>query len=383
MPASVVSTLGQREQQLDRLAYTWTVDRQAKVAARSPEDIHSMQQAGADQIAALYQKRGIKDPKMIQRAIDGGNTALAKTFGGASYRSSATWRFVRDGAQVLVSGARQIADSSTQYRQFYSKSDGVVVPDTLAVSATQSFRPPNPFAWASPGDAVRYRCPFLGQSLDVFPEHFATLMNLNPLAMYGAQWALTSTTPDAWVLQTQVKEGTLSPFTVQMTLSRTHDGAPSEIKVQGRGYTETFQVRSYRRYQGSWISDRVAYVDDRPNIENATQLFTLQSVEPSEAVRLSPSPSESVIDYRLLGPNFVNPHAFFPRLSEEQQKEIVHYRWTGNFPSLEELKPLLNKQHPGEAAPDPGKSASLPLLGGLMALVGGVWMFKRRGSASA
>jgi len=96
---------------------------------------------------------------------------------------------------------------------------------------------------------------------------------------------------------------------------------------------------------------------------------------------LLPPPRQQVIDYRLLGSNFINPHAFLARLDDEQEKQVVLYQWPGQFPNVADLKHLRDKQHPGESTPDPIKSASLPFVGGLMCLVGGVWMFKRRGSA--
>jgi len=69
--------------------------------------------------------------------------------------------------------------------------------------------------------------------------------------------------------------------------------------------------------------------------------------------------------------------------TQRMSNNVVYYAWTGNFPSIEQLKALYNKQHPGEASPDPKKTSSLPFIGGLMMLVGGVWMFRRRGGSSS
>ena len=71
--------------------------------------------------------------------------------------------------------------------------------------------------------------------------------------------------------------------------------------------------------------------------------------------------------------------------------KIVSYRWTGKFPSDTEVTRIHEKQHPGEASPDMGQSgagsatsaanmigSAMPFAGGVLCLVGGVWMFKQR-----
>ncbi len=378
LPVALTQAVEHREEHLSHVVYTWSVARQEQVVAKPPQQIQQMQKDDAEWIPKMLRERGVTDPNIIQQSVDSQLRTIPEHWKGATYNSINTWRLLRNGTQTLVDGVKDFGDSRAGYRQFYSGSSSLIV---NRLSQSSSGTPPqaNPFAWVAPGDAVRYRCPLLGKSLDLSPGHFVTLMNLNPLAMYDAHWTVASTSADNWVLKSQVKQGPLSPLTIRLTLDRAHDAAPAEVAITGSNYVETFRVLEYQRYQGEWICSKVTYTDELPKIDTVKQAFQLQGIIPSQPDELAVQPSQPVEDYRLLGPNFIPSRQFFPTISKEQQPQIIYYDWKGQFPSIDELKRLYHQQHPGEATPDPKSSASLPFVGGLLCLVGGLWMFKRRG----
>ena len=124
--------------------------------------------------------------------------------------------------------------------------------------------------------------------------------------MYGVKWNWLSATPETWQFASQVEHGNFAPFIIHLALSREHDGAPSDVQVTRKGLSVTVSVLEYQRYQGLWISSKVAITEEAPGVQTIKQVWTLKGVVPSQPIAVAlPQPSQlSVVsDYRLSGDN--------------------------------------------------------------------------------
>ncbi len=181
------------------------------------------------------------------------------------------------------------------------------------------------------------------------------------------------------VIQSQVNLGEDQKSVVRVTLDRSDDDAPTTIEVTKPYRKTVVSATHYRKYNNVWICDRASYLDEVQSILTVKQDWVLNKQTPSQPFKV-PGPKHILVDdYRLMGPTIVtNGLPFNPTRAEAGS--LVHYFWKGSFPSLSELKNLHDLQYPGESTPDSVKTgSSLPFIGGMMCLVGGVWMFKRRG----
>lgn len=377
LPPTVADEMKQREQRLRHLTYDWNLTADKQTSLWSPKQIQEAVQQLQKNSTAEYKANGESDEE-TQRLVHETVQSFLKITKGSSFRYSDTWRFEQGGQAVLVTGSIQHSkDMTLKYRQYYDGETAMVVFDGARAADGTALSGADPAAWGTSGESVRQFSPIF-HGLNLLPEHFATLIGLNALAMHNAQWSLVSTTPDAWVLEAQVQNEN-TPLTIRMTLSRGHDSIPEDIQIKSPSSTENFHAESYRRYQGDWIADKVVYSHTVPGHFSLKQTWELQDVKPSQALVLK-MPYRPVHDYRLMGQNLTSEAV--QNAEEQRSHKVVHYIWKGHFPSVDELKGFQDKEHPGEGTPDPNKAASLPFVGGLMCLVGGVWMFKRRGSTS-
>jgi hypothetical protein len=383
VPQAVVSECRQRNQQMNTATYNWEVERQEMVAPVPSQSVPQMRKRLTDGLIKILHERGMTNPTTVQRDVESMTGQITTQWKGADYNSLTTWQFIRNGQQVFVDGSKDVGGSQTSYRQFYSGDDCVV--DNYATSSSNQVGPHrNPFVWAAASNAVMYRCPLLGQSLDLSPGHFVTLMSLNPLNMFGGHWTLQTTTDKDWVVQAHVNQGVLSPATVEMSLSRTHNAAPDQIIITGIGYVETIKALHYRQYQGAWICDKATYVKEIPGNDTLKEAFILKDVNLNGQINFQLAPTRSVEDYRLLGADFIDPLQFIPAPTAQQATEVVYYSWGGHFPTIDELQRLYSKEHPGEGRPDPdGPTSMLPTIGGLACLIGGILTYRRRGKNDA
>lgn len=382
LPQAMIDALQQREQSLAHYTFNWQVDYKETDSGESPQEIAEKQRAAEEQIPAQLRKRGITDESFIRQQVQSLVQHYADQAKPISYNSSTPWQIARSGDETLVTGVRQLLagpgnGSSEYYRQYYNKDAAIVINDKTEING-DSAKPGDSYAWASFGDSVRYRTLYQG-GLGLIPEHFVVLTGLNPLTIYGAHWSLISETVDSWKLATEVTQRNWPQFHIEATLSRSHGGAPSQILVRSGRETLRLDTLNFRLAHGTWLCEKVKISDDSPGVTKI-QLWSLVGIEPTKAINLTYTGSSFVHDYRLLGPD-LNAR-IEPVLQPQQQSSLVVYRWPGHFPSLAELKQIHDHMHPGEATPDPGKSASLPFVGGLLCLVGGVWMFKRRGGGA-
>ena len=378
LPQSVVDTLKQREQHLSNSAFSWNRAIKEEDMGISPQQAQSMRASMQKNWEGVYRKQGMTDENMIRDSSRIMSDRLLKMMQGGLISYSNTWHFDRDGQRTLVKGTVQnIIGAVNDYSQLYDGTAMLVVNDQSRVAEGGSVSPGDPAVWQYPGDSIRYSIPQpLG--LQLMPEHFAMLTGSMPLEIRGLDWNVVSATAGEWSLKARTKDGhDAEPLTVTMTLDRNHDNVPTEIRVKHYRWSEEFRSENLRHYQGEWITDKAIYTKEVPQSARVQQTWTLQSIAPTKPIVVELQHVRLVHDYRLLKGN-VNRKTI--RIAEMQHRRgIVYYPWVGRIPSLEELKALDKRQHPGEATPDPKTSSSLPFAGGLLCLVGGVWMFKRRG----
>lgn len=381
-PQAISNVLDIREKNLSHLTFDWQNVYKEDDAPVPPQQIKAQQQSAEQQLPAQLKRLGITDEEGIKKEVQAMVEHYAEAGKAASYNSTTKWNFQHYGDQILVNGVRRLdGQGSTQsasqyYRQFYDKNAGLIINDRNDINNISS-QTIGSFAWASPSSSPCYRAPF-ADSLDLIPEHFVMLLSLNPLTMYGAHWKVISETPEDWTLTTEVIQDDWQPFHITLTLSRSHGGAPARIETIVGDNKESIivQTKSYRRYQEEWIADNVHVSDKWPGLEK-DQTWLLTDMKPSHPITVL-APEKDVQDYRLV-PTVLHG-TVRPQLDGAERGDVISYKWPGKFPSLNELKKLRQQHNPGESSPDPGKtSAALPFLGGVFCLVGGVWMFKRRG----
>ncbi len=255
-------------------------------------------------------------------------------------RFTQTWSFTRYDKQMLVSGIREGGTIKMNYMQYYDGPNGVLVNGANTAGDTHVASIP-PQVWGNTGESYRWREPFQS-GLNLTPEHFAMLMGTNPLSMYGASWTLLSKTPRAWTLRAKVLPG-LAPtdttaFSVELTLSRRLGGAPARIVWTQDKRAVTFQAQGFRRQGTAWVCDKLEVTEDYPGICTNHQTWTLQSEQPSSPITAPVAMRSQVMDYRLIGLNL--PTDDYLSAAQDRPKDVVTYPWSGQFPSLEDLKSL-------------------------------------------
>lgn len=377
LPQSVSDGLQRHDSISQQTTFVWQLSEETQHTAMRPDELASNQKQLEKSYAAIYRRTGVTDEAQIRKLVQQNISLFTKAVGQSTISYSNSWRFVRDHQRLLISGAVQHTSRSTYaYRQFYDGSAALLVEDDDQTAGPHARSMSAPVIWRTSGESICNFAPVV-QGLNVLPEHLAMLTGLNPLAMHGAQWKLVSTTPDTWTLKAQVEHAD-TPVDVQIILDRKHDNIPAEIQMITGKASETFTAQGFRQYQGGWICDKALYKKDVPGVVSATQQWVLQSLEPSKLISVNLPQRLQVHDYRLMGPDL--NWQDIQNADTPNSKHLVYYSWPGQFPNLDELRQMYQKQHPGEASPDPGKtSSSLPFVGGLLCLVGGVWMFKRRG----
>lgn len=302
------------------------------------------------------------------------------------------WAFERRHNSLLVSGSERFGPHFIgKYQHYYNDNAGLIVNEGSRDSAGKIIHVVDPVVWGCPGNCSDYRTSSKS-GLTLLPEEISLLTGSNPLNLYNAKWALQSTTAHLWILETEVTKGEDAPFSVQMGLDRDHGGIPAFISITGHRWSTNLRSSSFKQYRGYWITERLELKDQMPGFREGRQEWTLQSIKPSTISSVVVPPHRIIHDYRLLGQMLTDDDVL--GAEEHRNRNIIYYRWSGSFPSIGQLKELRQKLYPGEAAPDLGQSGStslgalasasnvigsaLPFAGGVLCLVGGIWMFKQR-----
>ncbi len=379
LPVGIATALSNREQHFSHCTFQWSLSSKTTISLGNVT-VAQMRKTARLGLISRYKKQGITSQEQVDRMLQQDLREVDAYQKPILIHSIDDYRFVRDGNKTSVSGTRAEIGYGAKYLQLYEGSNGLVVNNGIVSSGT---KPPlqMPVVWNSPGDATRYISPFQ-VSLGVMPEHFASLIGLNPLRMYGAVWQEVSEDATFAVVQSQIDNTALGPLHIQITLNKNYGYAPTLIEVSGVGqpWSKVFAMQHYIISHGYWISDVVEVTDNEPSIKTTHESWMLKQVDYTSQPEVIAS--QPVADYRLLGSD-LSTSDVSQGTTQRMSNNVVYYAWTGNFPSIEQLKALYNKQHPGEASPDPKKTSSLPFIGGLMMLVGGVWMFRRRGGSSS
>ncbi len=399
IPAKLAGSLSQKEKQFDQSTFHWQMSYKEIDAGESAQEISEKQKAVVEHLPDQLKSLGITDKAGIDAQVKAMVDHIAEAGQGATFSSSTDWAFIRKDAGTLVSGIRQLdklnsKNSTAQnFRQYYSGTSGLIFNDTVTIDG-QPVKPIDPVVWANSSDSIRLPNPAIG-SLGIEPEHFVLLMALNPLSIYSNAWHLSSETPKLWKLEAVRKQTGTPPVSIKITLSKSHGNLPEEIEVNtnsGQGVVKAL-VTEYSIYKGLPVVSRVVLTEHESSVEKI-QTWHLISIQPSTPISLAYSGTNPIHDFRLAGTDL--PQLSEGSLTKQEAAAVVLYRWPGHLPSLDELKKMYQKQHPGEAAPDPGQSSSaspsagtpvsasnmissaLPFAGGVLCLVGGVWMLKNR-----
>ena len=368
LPAALTANLVQREQRLGETTLAWKITSHASLDANMRKH-----------------DRNSLTPERLPPIING----------------VALWHIAMKGSSTLVSGSGLNSLPKIVppvYSQFYDGDVGVVVQNpvygTLKNRAGKSIRinvASGPEVWSSPGDSRLYPCPS-SLSLNLAPAHFVTLAGISPLGMYGIHWTLVSETNKAWNIKGLVPlSNSMDRERLFVTLSRAYGGAPTKISCESlqTPKKEDWEVTGFRHYKDIWIGSEVIHHMSAPGIVKTTEDYKLQSVSVSMPLSLPLPKGSQMRDYRLVGDDLSENDIY--QANQHHKRGLVYYQWTGHVPTLNDLQQIYQKQHPGEAAPDVSQNgvgaststasiinSTLPFAGGILCIIGGVWMFKQR-----
>ncbi len=368
----------QREQKFSDLTFVWQQEVHQHDAGMPSKALINISSEEAKLSAIRLRRLGMNE-EQVQKALQTENHDLEDALSEKTFGYSSTWQYQRSGLSTLVSGGRRTSDIISDWRQLYMGDACLHADDADHTISGKSLVPDFPVVWQTPGESIRYASPLIN-GLESSPEDAVMLAGFSPLAMHSAKWDVIADTTQSQVLTTHYVEQNVQ-YNEKLTLDRVRDNAPTEIVISQSGLSEKFSALSFRKVNGVWIADKVEYSSSMPDGSTSHQLWTLQTTNASQPIVLNLSKARPVHDYRLFDSEL--NWRTINKLEIQRNMAIVAYKWPGSFPSKAALQELYKSQHPGEAAPDPKQASSLPFAGGLMMLLGGVWMFRRRGSSSS
>ncbi len=388
LPQDVTTKISSREASLTPSQLDWNVSQTVSNNGVDPSNFPSLRKQYFEIALKQAEEDGVTDHVSAYQIAEKQADRNMQLLSPYSVTINKTWQFTNDGSTLLVVGENQNAPGYIgKYAEYYGQEYGLAGnvsgrdPNTKALVS-----PSAPQVWACNGDAARFRNAF--SSLFLNPEDFTMLVGKNPLLMYDAKWQLINTTGDSWVMGATINEGNNAPFTVRMTLSRQYEGLPILIEVNHTGpgakWSSQYLATNFKRVNNVWICSEANFTYTRPHAQTYKRTWSLKDIQPAKMVMLSLPKHFSLTDFRLLGPNLNTASALDAQ--DQSNTDVMYYRWgtvNSKLPSISELRKMQQKLHPGEASPDPKQASSLPFIGGLMMLVGGVWMFRRRGGSSS
>lgn len=302
---------------------------------------------------------------------------------GYSVDSSAKWEFQSDIKQTMVTGSSENNVMLSHYRCYLGKKERLNVSDGItAKSSHQAILDDPAEVYLTPGEAWRYRNP-TERGLIFTPEDLSLLAGRNPLAMYNAKWKSVCDSNRKQTFKAVVERGEYAPYTVNVTLDKLHGYCPSEINFNSKRRHEHYQVSDWLAIDNNWMPKQVNFTLDRQPRWRMERTWKLVATEKAQPIKVELSEDTDFIDYRLLGTELTTSTALNAILKGDPN--VVKYQFRGvayDMPSLSKLKEIKNLIHPGESSPDNPRSSSMtPFLGGMLCIVGGVWMFRRRGES--
>ncbi len=351
LPAKVEDALQERAQALTHLTFTWQRSVSEKdFCILTPAQIVTMHKKGVEGFEADYRKRGFTDEVKIKHDAEENVQNIMETMEGGSINYANTWTLQRNGPATLVSGTmQQFNGFICTARQFYENHLALAVTDECR-SHRIKVSTQNATVWRTSGDSTSYPAPGAG-GLDISPEHFALLAGSNPLTLRGINWKLQSQSAQFLVLKAGfVEEHT--PWNATLTLAVKNGYAPSEIVVRCRSITERYTASHFRRYNDTWVSDRVEYSKDAPGFVQEDQVWTLQTLTPSAPIEVPVPRNDTVRDFRFVGADLSSTNLMRAGMPQDSRfGKIITYRWPGDFPADEAVVRMFESQHPGEPLP--------------------------------
>lgn len=384
-----------REQRLTGSTFAWNNDEIFQVLPTSRGDTktadmvyHSLANQDADRLE-------ITDAKQRQEYIQQKIESYKESDKGYIVHSQYVWQIQTDSKQTLVTGTFENQTLISHYRYYLGQNQRLVVTDSIRIKNSERRVTPQPAeVYMDAGPSWRYRNHTDG-GLNFSPEDLSLLAGKNPLAMYEAHWQPVYHDNTKSLLKAVVP-GDNNLLTVVITLDRKHGDCLSKVTVQSVYRQEEYAVEGWTHFNNEWLPNKVRYTLLRPHIWNVERTWTLVSVKPSAPVKVTLKANTNFLDFRLLGPS-VTTNDILTGMNDKGGK-IMQYPLRGvgyDLPDISKLSQLYLNEHPGEETSDPGQFNSvspirntssatnkfnlvLPLLGGVLCLIGFVWMFKQR-----
>ena len=385
LPPELVKGLDAREQKLKYTTFVWGIVENRKYEPSDPKAVAADARQTAVQARSRAQQKGIKDNQAVQKFVDKEVALTQRLEQGYHFSFSDKWNFVCNGAATSVAGHNQFSPSSSvKYLQYYGDGQGVLAQYGVKSADTS---PSVINIWSCSGNCIQQTYPF-PESLNLSATDFAVLLGKDPTKVYGSVWSVTSSNAQNIQIEAELGKGSRYPSTIKITLDKDHGYAPSYAEVHSSSWLMKCFVKRFRPYQGTWISADVSVSEKWFQDLTQERDWKLQQVKPSHLLVLNFSKTSEVLDYRLLNKDPMPGDIL--KASQKQDTKLVQYYWPGKLPSIDALTRLDQQQHPGEGTPDPSQSGSaaasaskmvssaLPFIGGVLCLVGGVWMFKQR-----
>ncbi len=351
LPANVEDALQERAQALSHLMSTWQrSDKEQIFCSLSPAQMKDAREKELEGSEADYRKRGITDEAQIKRDAEESTQNIMAALEGGFVDYTNTWTFQRNGPATLVSGTTQTFNGFlTTSRQFYENHLALAVTDESRFKG-KAISTQDATVWRTSGDSTSYPAPGAG-GLDISPEHFALLAGSNPLTLRGINWKLQSQSAQSLVLKAGFMEEHTA-WNATLTLAVKNGYAPSKIVVRCPSITERYTASHFRRYNDSWVSDRVEYSKNAPGFVQENQVWTLQTLTPSAPIEVPVTGKDTVRDFRFVGADLSSTNLMRAGMPQDRRfGKIITYRWPGSFPSDTEVDQMFEKQHPGEPLP--------------------------------
>lgn len=351
LPANVEDALQERAQALSHLTFTWQRSVHEKdFCVLTPTQIVTMHKKGVEGFEADYRKQGLTDEVKIKQYAEENTQNIMAGLEGGSVDYTNTWTLQRDGPATLVSGTMQQFNGIIRTaRQFYQNNLGLTVTDEFRSHGIE-VSTQDATVWRTSGDSTSYPSPGAG-GLDISPEHFALLAGSNPLVLRGINWKLQSQSAQFLVLKAGFMEEHTA-WNATLTLAVKNGYAPSEVVVRAPRITERYTASHFRRYNGSWVSDRVEYSKDAPGFVQENQVWTLQTLTSSAPIEVAVPRNDTIRDFRFVGADLSFTDVMRAGMPQDSRfGKIITYRWLGGFPAHDAAIRMFEKQHSGEPVP--------------------------------
>lgn len=381
LPRDVDEKLKSREIALQHQQVDWELKQTTVQQSADAAAISKIQKELPDHIRRDLRKSfGITDTKIAQKYVDARVASAVELESAYKVEKDSIWHWSNDGSKISVSGEVQDSPSLLTGFTYYFCDDWGMYVNTKSTDPKtgEKISLDKPSAWRNFDGVLSSpvaNAPYLKPSDGVF------LFARNPLNAYKSNWHTVSRTSSTLTLETEIIGKSSFPTKLSLNLDIAHGMAPSRLSIVHGRRQSVYQVEGFTKNKNIWLPKQVNYSLNTGNGTVSSSEWHYITAKPAGSIVITlVKGNEAVTDYRLLEDN-LSPLALIDEQNKPNSK-IVAYKWNGELPPYQQLQYLQKQQHPGESSPDPGKTSSsnfMLLLGGMLCLVGGIWMFKRRG----